>query len=326
MNAIEVHELSRRFGTLEAVKSVSFDVKAGELFGFLGPNGAGKSTTINMLCTLLRPSSGRASVNGFDVAHQRSEVRRSIGLVFQQTTVDEYLSAEQNLRFHAYAYAVPAELRDQRIKELLTMVELWDRRKSSVRTFSGGMKRRLEIARGLVHHPRVLFLDEPTIGLDPQTRRHIWEYLLRLREQEHLTIFLTTQYLDEAENCGRIAIIDRGQIVALDTPDGLKRAVGGDLITFSVADSTAAAGEVKTRYGVDPHVQDGVVRFHVPAGDTFLPEFVRTFPHKLQSVSLKRPSLEDVFITLTGHEIRDEELGAREQMLAGGGRWGRRGR
>jgi len=322
--AIEVRGLARRFGELEAVKGVSFEVAEGELFGFLGPNGAGKTTTINMLCTLLRPTGGSATVHGFDVVHQRSDVRRSIGLVFQQTTVDEYLSAEQNLRFHAYAYDVPSQLRDQRIEELLTMVELWDRRKGRVRTFSGGMKRRLEIARGLVHHPKVLFLDEPTIGLDPQTRRHIWDYLLRLREQEHLTIFLTTQYLDEAENCDRIAIIDRGEIVALDSPDGLKREVGGDLITFSTPDSAAGAAEVKTRYHVEPMVQDGLVRFHVPAGDTFLPEFVRTFPQPLTSVSLKRPSLEDVFITMTGHEIRDSELDAREQLLHGAGRWGRR--
>jgi ABC-2 type transport system ATP-binding protein len=172
----------------------------------------------------------------------------------------------------------------------------------------------------------VLVLDEPTIGLDPQTRRHIWEYLLRLREQEQLTIFLTTQYLDEAENCDRIAIIDRGEIVALDTPDGLKRAVGGDLVTFTTADSAAAAVEVKARYRAEAVVQDGTVRFHVPAGDTFLPDFVRTFPHHLGSVSLERPSLDDVFITLTGHEIRDAELDAREQLLHGAGRWGPRGR
>ncbi len=308
------------------MKGVSFEVREGELFGFLGPNGAGKSTTINMLCTLLHPTSGTAVVNGFDVAHQRSEVRRSIGLVFQQSTVDEYLSAEQNLRFHAYAYDVPADVRARRIEELLNMVELWDRRKGSVRTFSGGMKRRLEIARGLIHHPKVLFLDEPTIGLDPQTRRHIWEYLLRLREQEQLTIFLTTQYLEEAENCDRIAIIDHGTIVALDTPDGLKRSVGGDLITISSPDNAAAANEIRTRYALEPMVQDHTVRFHVAAGDTFLPEFVRTFPQQLQSISLTRPSLEDVFITLTGHEIRDSELDARQQMLQGGGRWGRRGR
>ncbi|MEX2546213.1 MAG: ATP-binding cassette domain-containing protein, partial [Chloroflexota bacterium] len=303
-------------------KGVSFDVAEGELFGFLGPNGAGKTTTINVLCTLLHATAGSAKVNGFDVEHQRSEVRRSIGLVFQQTTLDDYLSAEQNLAFHAYAYGVPPDVRTERIKELLTMVELWDRRKGSVRTFSGGMKRRLEIARGLVHHPKVLFLDEPTIGLDPQTRRHIWLYLLRLREQENLTLFLTTQYLDEAENCDRIAIIDRGEIVALDTPEGLKRQVGGELITFTTPDTAAAAEDVKTRYGVEPQVTDGKIRFHVTSGDTFLPEFVRSFPHPLQTVSLERPTLDDVFITLTGHEIRDAELDEKQQMLRAAGRWG----
>jgi ABC-2 type transport system ATP-binding protein len=248
-------------------------------------------------------------------------VRRSIGLVFQQTTLDEYLTAEQNLRFHAYAYGVPREVREPRVDELLTMVELSDRRRGSVRTFSGGMKRRLEIARGLLHHPRVLFLDEPTLGLDPQTRRHIWEYLLRLRQAEHLTIFLTTQYLDEAEYCARIAIIDRGRIIALDTPDGLKRSVGGDLITFTTADRDAAVTAVKERYGIDASVRDGTIRFHVAAGDTFLPEFVRTFPEHIETVSLSRPSLDDVFLTLTGREIRDSELDARQMMLRRMGRW-----
>jgi ABC-2 type transport system ATP-binding protein len=320
---IEVKDLARHFGSIEAVKGVTFAVQEGEVFGFLGPNGAGKTTTINMLCTLLRPSSGSARVNGFDVAHQRSDVRRSIGLVFQQSTVDEYLSAEQNLRFHGYAYGIPAAVREPRMRELLTMVELWDRRKGSVRTFSGGMKRRLEIARGLLHHPRVLFLDEPTLGLDPQTRQHIWSYLHDLRRRENLTIFMTTHYMDEAENCGRIAIIDHGSIVALDTPDKLKDAVGGDLVTFSTADNAAAAIQLRERYHIEPTVQDGQVRFHVAAGETFLPDFVREFPQRLLSVGLRRPTLEDVFLALTGHEIRDSELDAKEMLLAGMGRWGR---
>ena len=324
MSMIEVQNLARSFGKIEAVKSVSFSVEEGEVFGFLGPNGAGKTTTINVLCTLLRPTSGSARVNGFDVAHQRSEVRRSIGLVFQQTTVDEYLSAEQNLRFHGYAYGIPASVREERIRHLLQMVELWDRRKGSVRTFSGGMKRRLEIARGLLHLPRVLFLDEPTLGLDPQTRRRIWEYLGELRGREHLTIFLTTHYMDEAENCDRIAIIDRGSIVALDTVDGLKSATGGDLITFATTDNLAAAREVKERYHVDPVVQDGQVRFSVPGGETFLPEFVRTFPGRLLSVGLRRPTLDDVFLAMTGHEIRDSELDEKDVLLQEmGRRWGR---
>jgi ABC-2 type transport system ATP-binding protein len=320
---IDVDSLRREFGKLTAVDDVSFQVGRGEVFGFLGPNGAGKTTTINMLCTLLKPTAGSASVNGFDINRQRSEVRRSIGLVFQQSTLDEYLTAEQNLRFHAYAYAVPAEIREPRMRELLTMVELWDRRSGSVRTFSGGMKRRLEIARGLLHHPKVLFLDEPTIGLDPQTRRHIWDYLLRLREAEDLTIFLTTQYLDEAEFANRIAIIDRGKIVALDTPDNLKRSIGGDLITFSTPDADAGIAVVRERYGVDAQLRDGTIRFHVDHGDAFLPEFVRSFPQPIETVSLSRPSLDDVFLTLTGREIRDAELDAKQQLLAHAGRWGR---
>jgi ABC-2 type transport system ATP-binding protein len=319
---IEVRSLRREFGKLTAVDNVSFEVGRGEVFGFLGPNGAGKTTTINMLCTLLKPTAGAATVNGFDVDRQRSEVRRSIGLVFQQTTLDEYLTAEQNLRFHAYAYAVPADVREPRIKELLTMVELWDRRSGSVRTFSGGMKRRLEIARGLLHHPKVLFLDEPTIGLDPQTRRHIWDYLLRLREAEDLTIFLTTQYLDEAEFANRIAIIDTGRIVALDTPDGLKRSIGGDLITFSTPDIEAGIAAVREKYGIEAQERDGSIRFHVAQGDTFLPEFVRSFPQPIQTVSLSRPSLDDVFLTLTGREIRDAELDSKQQLLQSA-RWHR---
>ncbi len=323
MSVIEVENLSRRFGKIDAVKEVSFAIEEGEIFGFLGPNGAGKTTTINMLCTLLHPTSGSARVSGFDVVRQRTDVRRSIGLVFQQTTLDESLSAEQNLRFHGYAYGMPRALREQRIHDVLNMVELWDRRKGSVRTFSGGMKRRLEIARGLLHLPRILFLDEPTLGLDPQTRKHIWDYLIDLREREHLTIFLTTHYMDEAENCGRIAVIDHGHIVAMDSPDGLKNAVGGDLVVFSTADNQAAAQLVHDRYHVEPQLQDGQVRFHVASGETFLPDFVREFPQRLLSVGVRRPTLEDVFLSVTGHEIRDAELDAKDLMLQNMQRWRR---
>ena len=195
---IAASELSRSFGRTQAVKGVSFTVGDGEVFGFLGPNGAGKTTTISMLCTLLAPSAGRATVAGYDVISKRADVRRSIGLVFQDPTLDEYLSAIQNLRFHAYAYGMPKRVREERIRELMTLMELWDRRDSAVRAYSGGMKRRLEIARGLLHHPRILFLDEPTLGLDPQTRHRIWEYVLDLQQRETLTIFLTTHYMDEA--------------------------------------------------------------------------------------------------------------------------------
>jgi ABC-2 type transport system ATP-binding protein len=304
---IEVESLSKRFGSLTAVDSVSFSVMAGELFAFLGPNGAGKTSTINMLCTLFKPTGGRATVNGFDVVAQRSDVRRSIGLVFQDPTLDEYLTAEQNLRFHAMAYRVPAAVREQRIDELLALVELSDRRKARVRTFSGGMKRRLEIARGLLHHPRVLFLDEPTLGLDPQTRRHIWEHILALREQHGLTIFLTTHYMEEAEVAGRIGIIDQGHIVALDTPDHLKDSMGGDVITLEAKDNVAAAAELQTRFNVNPATENGAISFSVPHGDRFLPKLLRGLESPIVSVSLRRPTLEDVFLRLTGHAIRPQQ-------------------
>lgn len=319
MDIISVENLEKQYGQLKAVKGISFTVHEGEIFGFLGPNGAGKTTTIGVLCTLLHPTGGKATVNGYDVATQRSQVRRSIGLVFQDTTLDDYLTAEQNLLFHAYAYGIPRDIRRQRMQELLTMVELWDRRKNKVRTYSGGMKRRLEIARGLLHHPRVLFLDEPTLGLDPQTRRYIWDYILDLRQRENLTIFLTTHYMDEAENCDRIAVIDYGQIVALDTPEKLKDAVGGDLISLKVENSEAATRDLRERYGLSAQVQNGTVTFSVPHGEEFLPDFVRSFPEHLLSIGMRRPTLDDVFLKFTGRAIREQEAESFAQMA----RWRR---
>lgn len=313
---IEVESLSKRFGDLTAVDSVSFTVMAGELFAFLGPNGAGKTSTINMLCTLITPTAGRATVNGYDVVTQRSDVRRSIGLVFQDSTLDEYLSAEQNLRFHAYAYRIPKAVCEQRITELLQLVELSDRRRSRVRTFSGGMKRRLEIARGLLHHPRVLFLDEPTLGLDPQTRRHIWEHILALRAQHGLTIFLTTHYMDEAEVADRIGIIDNGRIVALDTPGHLKDALGGDVITIEARDSEAATAELRTRFKMEPVQENETISFSVPHGDRFLPRLIRSLESPIVSVGLRRPTLEDVFLRLTGHAIRQQEADPMAEVRA----------
>ena len=321
MNTITVDGLGKRFKEVEAVKDISFAVAEGEIFGFLGPNGAGKTTTINMLCTLLRPTSGTATVNGYDVMRQRKEVRQSLGLVFQETTLDDYLTAEQNLLFHAYAYGMPKSERDPRMKELLTMLELWDRRKQNVAAYSGGMRRRLEIARGLLHHPKVLFLDEPTLGLDPQTRRHIWRYILDLREREHITFFMTTHYMDEAEHCDRIAVIDQGRIVALDTPDNLKDALGGDVLSLRSEDNEAAMLEIRERYDLQPQLEDGQVIFSVPRGEQFLPEFVRSFGQRLLSVGIRRPTLEDVFLKLTGHAIRDEEASPAEAMRR---RWGGR--
>ena len=312
---ISVQDLAKSYGKIEAVKGVSFDVEAGEIFGFLGPNGAGKTTTINMLCTLVKPGAGSASVNGHDIVREKNEVRRSIGLVFQDTTLDDYLTAEQNIMFHAMAYGVPNDVRKKRTKELLSLMELWDRRKGHIRTYSGGMKRRLEIARGLIHLPRVLFLDEPTLGLDPQTRNRIWEYIRDLRRQEDLTIFLTTHYMDEAENCDRIAVIDHGEIVALDTPDNLKSQVGGDLLTLRTDDIQHTEAELRDKHSLEPEIRDGVITVRVPNGESFLPRFVQSFEGGIQSIGLRRPTLDDVFLHVTGREIRDEEIDDQGQMM-----------
>jgi ABC-2 type transport system ATP-binding protein len=306
--------LARSFGRTQAVKGVSFDVAEGEVFGFLGPNGAGKTTTINMLCTLIAPSAGEATVAGYDIVARRTEVRRSIGLVFQDPTLDEYLTAIQNLRFHAYAYGMPRRVRDERIRELLTLMELWDRRNSSVRDFSGGMKRRLEIARGLLHHPHILFLDEPTLGLDPQTRHRIWNYVLDLRRRESLTIFLTTHYMDEAENCDRIAIIDEGEIVALDRPEVLKDSLGGDVVTLRVEDAKAAAAELFARYELSASIETGSVRFKLAAAEEFLPGLMRTFSGKILAATVRRPTLDDVFLSLTGRSIRADRPSTGQQL------------
>jgi ABC-2 type transport system ATP-binding protein len=315
MEVIKARNLVKKFGKLEAVKGVSFGVQEGEVFGFLGPNGAGKTTTINLLCTLLAPTQGEATVNGFSIIKERDQVRASIGLVFQDTTLDEYLTAEQNLRFHAYAYSIPKETLEPRMKALLEMVELWDRRKGKISTYSGGMKRRLEIARGLLHHPKVLFLDEPTLGLDPQTRSRIWKHIHELRKKENLAIFLTTHYMDEAENCDRIAIIDYGKVVALDTPDNLKDAIGGDVVTIKAEDNEKALSLLKERYNLQPAQENGTISFTVPHGEEFLPGFVSGFPLRLISIGLRRPTLEDVFLKLTGHAIREEEVNQMQEMF-----------
>ncbi len=314
MDVIEASNIVKRFGGLEAVKGVSFSVKEGEIFGFLGPNGAGKTTTINILCTLLKPTDGQAKVNGYDVIKERSQVRQSIGLVFQEPSLDDYLTAEQNLRFHGYAYGVPRNVLEPRLKELLDMMELWDRRKGKINTYSGGMKRRLEIARGLLHHPRVLFLDEPTLGLDPQTRRRIWDYIHDLRKRENLAIFMTTHYMDEAENCDRIAIMDYGRTVALDTLEKLKDGVGGDVISIKTEDNQEAVRLLEGQYKFKPSIENGIISFTVSQGEEFLPKFVSGFPLRLISIGLRRPTLEDVFLKLTGRNIREEEVDSTQQM------------
>jgi ABC-2 type transport system ATP-binding protein len=305
--AIEVDVLAKTYGEVEAVRGVSFTVTAGEVFGFLGPNGAGKSTTINMLCTLARPTSGSARVSGFDVVSERDEVRRQIGLVFQDPTLDGHLTATQNLRLHAELYGIDRGAIDGRIDQMLAMVDLADRRDQRVLTFSGGMKRRLEIARGLMHSPRVLFLDEPTIGLDPQTRSAIWHYIRALQESEGTTIFMTTHYMDEAELCDRIAIIDRGEIVVLDTPEALKASVGADRVALGTADDAAAIAALRDRFGIEAMTVEGAVTFHVAGGEAFVPRLFAELGVAITSVTVSRPTLDDVFMRYTGTTIRDAE-------------------
>jgi ABC-2 type transport system ATP-binding protein len=312
--AISVQRLTKSYGEIEAVRGIDFEVTRGETFGFLGPNGAGKSTTISMLCTLARPSGGSARVAGLDVMRERDRVRRNIGLVFQDTTLDNYLSAEQNLRLHAELYGMPREQIEPRMKIVLEMLQLWERRGSLVGTFSGGMKRRLEIARGLLHSPRVLFLDEPTIGLDPQTRSSIWSYISTLAREQDITIFLTTHYMDEAEYCDRIAIIDQGQIVALDTPEALKESVGKDRVQIRTDDDQAAIVALNERFGIQAQIAEGQVTFGVGEGEQFVPRLFSELGRPIRSVSVARPSLDDVFMSYTGTTIRDAESGSNDHM------------
>jgi ABC-2 type transport system ATP-binding protein len=318
---IEVSGLVKRYGQLEAVKGIDLAVEQGEVFGFLGPNGAGKTTTISILCTLLAPSAGVARVAGIDVAQEPNAVRSRIGLVFQDASLDDQLTARENLDLHGRIYGVPRDVRRQRIAELLSVVELADRADSLVRTFSGGMKRRLEIARGVLHHPQILFLDEPTLGLDPQTRKHIWSYLQDLRRREGITLFMTTHYMDEAEFCDRIAIIDAGKIVALGTPAELKGRIGGDVITITTPDVPVAARAIEERFGVAPMAANGTLRIEVPDGAAFLPRLVRELPLRIDSVALSRPSLDDVFLKLTGHAIRAEGASGSDAMRAMARMW-----
>ena len=309
---IEASGLVKRYGDLEAVRGIELEVYAGEIFGFLGPNGAGKSTTISILCTLLRPTAGTARVAGIDVMHDPAEVRRRIGLVFQDPSLDEQLTGRENLEFHAFIYSVPPPVRRRRIDEMLNLLQLSERAGHLVKTYSGGMKRRLEIARGMLHQPQILFLDEPTLGLDPQTRMSIWSHLNELRATRGVTIFMTTHYMDEAEYCDRIAVIDRGKIAALGTPDELKAMVGGDVVTITSPDLDGAAREIEQLLAVKPAREDGELRMEVKDGKAFVPRLVRELTLPVDTVSLRRPSLDDVFLKLTGHAIRDDEATTRD--------------
>jgi ABC-2 type transport system ATP-binding protein len=325
--AIEVRGLVKDYDEVKAVRGVEFEVATGEVFGFLGPNGAGKTTTINMLCTLVTPTAGSAKVAGHDVVRERDDVRRNIGLVFQDPTLDNYLTAVQNLRLHAELYGLQRDVVAPRMRQVLEMVGLWERKDSPVGTFSGGMRRRLEIARGMMHSPRVLFLDEPTIGLDPQTRRSIWSYIAELKEREDITIFMTTHYMDEAEWCDRIAIMDNGEIVALDAPDTLKAQVGTDRVMIHTEDDDATIAALRERFGIEARMAEGAVTFGVPGGEEFVPRLFAELGVPIKAVNVSRPTLDDVFMSYTGTTIRDAEEDAGKnrnrmmmQMMHGGRR------
>ncbi len=308
MVIISVQNLVKQFKILNAVDGISFSVDEGEVFGFLGPNGAGKTTTINILCTLLSPTLGKAEIAGFDCVRSPDKVRSSIGLIFQDTTLDAGLTAYENLKFHAYLYNLDSKLAEKRIDEMLSVVELQGRKHDLVKYFSGGMKRRLEIARGLLHYPRVLFLDEPTIGLDPQTRNTIWDFISTLRKQEKITIFMTTHYMEEAENCGRIAIIDHGKIIALDTPTRLKQMVHGEIIHLVTSDNSRAIQEIEKLFHITAREENGGLSLDAEKSEELIPKLIRTLPMQTLSVSLKKPTLNDVFLKLTGRTIRDDVL------------------
>jgi ABC-2 type transport system ATP-binding protein len=308
MSIISVNNLSKKFKPLTAVDDISFTVNEGEVFGFLGPNGAGKTTTINILCTLLSPTGGTATIAGHDCVGEPDAVRSAIGLIFQDTTLDTGLTAYENLKFHAYLYNLDRKLAEKRIDEMLEVVELTARKRDLIKNFSGGMKRRLEIARGLLHYPRVLFLDEPTLGLDPQTRNTIWAFINTLRQREKITVFMTTHYMEEAENCGRIAIIDNGKIIAEGTPAKLKEMVRGDIVRISTENDRKAVAEIKSIFDITAQDENGGLFLETERGEEFIPKLIHSLSMKTRSVSLEKPTLNDVFLKLTGRAIRDDVL------------------
>jgi ABC-2 type transport system ATP-binding protein len=310
MKAIETTDLTKKFGSMTAVDHVSIEVEQGEIFGLLGPNGAGKSTTISMLCTIMKPTSGTAKVEGYDISSEAADVRRSIGIVFQDPSIDEKLTGRENMEMHADLYDVPRDVMHSRIDEVLRLVELEDRASSYVSTYSGGMRRRLEIARSLIHYPKVLFLDEPTLGLDPQSRDHIWNYIRDLKERENITIILTTHYMEEADKlCDRIAIIDRSKIIALDTPHNLKEDLGGETITIQTRDNDLFADKIAEAKLVDEIIKtNSELNLRVKNAHKALPPVVALAMSSriyVETISIGEPDLDDVFMYYTGRKIRE---------------------
>jgi ABC-2 type transport system ATP-binding protein len=305
MSIIEIKSLTKTFGKIQAVRGINLNIEKGEIFGLLGPNGAGKTTTIGMLCTIIRPTSGSATLAGFDVVKNPAEVRRQVGIVFQDPTLDTVLTGHENLELHARLYGMPAAEREKRITEMLELVDLKGRSKDITRTYSGGMRRRLELARGLLHKPAVLFLDEPTLGLDPQTRARTWDYIKKMAQKEQTTVVLTTHYMEEAEQvCDRVGIIDQGQIMALDAPDNLKESMGGDLVVIRAKEPPLQ--KIQTLpYVKDVKLNDGAVEITMKDAHLHLPELLSIIPH-IECVEIRVPTLNDVFIKLTGHDIRED--------------------
>ena len=320
--AISLRSLTKRFGDLVAVDSVDLEIARGELFGLLGPNGAGKTTIIKMLTTMLKPTDGEALVWGHNVATERDNVRSSVGVVFQDPSVDSMLTGRENLDFHCRMYGLGRSMRKKRIAEVLDLVDLTDKADVKLEDYSGGMQRRLEIARGLMHHPNVLFLDEPTLGLDAQTRRYIWQYVKEMNRQEGVTVVLTTHYMDEADFlCNRVAIIDNGKIVALDTPENLKDTIGADTITLE----TQSGGETLLASLKDfdwiksTHQSNGTIELMVDHAESRIPEIMLTACRGdvvIRSVGLHEPTLEDVFLKFTGKKIREAESANQGKMMA----------
>ena len=310
MNAIETQKLTKSFGNMTAVDNVNIEVKQGEIFGLLGPNGAGKSTTISMLCTIMKPTSGTAKVEGYDILSQAANVRRSIGIVFQDPSIDEKLTGRENMEMHADLYNVPRDVMHSRIDEVLRLVELEDRASSYVNTYSGGMRRRLEIARSLIHYPKVLFLDEPTLGLDPQSREHIWNYIRDLKERENITIILTTHYMEEADKlCDRIAIIDKSKIIALDTPNNLKENLEGETISIQTKDNDLFAAKIAETKLVDEIMKtNSELNLRVKNAHKSLPPLMALAMSSgiyVETISIREPDLDDVFMYYTGRKIRE---------------------
>jgi ABC-2 type transport system ATP-binding protein len=313
---IKTEALTKKFGNITAVNELDLEVEEGEIFGLLGPNGAGKTTLISMLCTMLKPTSGRAWVNGFDVVKESGKVRKSIGIVFQQASVDDLLTGRENLELHNLLFEVPKAIRKQRIDEVLSIVNLEKRADDFVNTYSGGMRRRLELARGIMHHPKILFLDEPTLGLDPQTREHIWEYIKELAAKECMTIMLTTHYMEEAEQlCDRVAIIDYGKIVVLDSPDALKNNVAGDIVKIKQKFPDIEKIR-KLEYVMKAEEKDGLQYISIKDASKHLQDLL-TNTGPIDFVEVRRGSLSDVFLHYTGREIREGEAegGFWERMM-----------